>query len=115
MYYFALFYRIINTGDRHNLLTNITLIEWTHLTIVYRGVNDPLSLYVNGDLITPVSNSVDTSLVLPADTDTSGQFAIGSGFTSVLANEVTGNFLLDELVMWDAVLADDQVSQLYNA
>ena len=73
-----------------------------------------MSLYVNGDLITPVSNPVDTSL-LPSETGTSGQFVIGSGFTSVLANEVIGNFLLDELVMWDAVLTEDQICQFYNA
>ena len=60
-------------------------------------------------------NSVDTSFLLPTETDTSGQFAIGSGFTSVLANEVIGNFLMDELVMWDGVLTDDQISQFYNA
>ena len=72
-------YRIRTSGptDRHTLIINTTITEWTHLSIVYRGTSDTLSLYINGKLTTPVTNTVDTSSLLPAETDTSGQFAIG--------------------------------------
>ena len=95
--------------------STITLADWTHLTIVYRGLNDTLSLYVNGLEITPVTNIVDTDTDIIAESISPGQFAIGSVFKEMHLVEPRTDFVMDELLMWDSVLTDDQISQLYNS
>ena len=54
------------------------------------------------------------NVLAPEDTATMGQFAIGSFVTSSAQNEADVDFIVDELVLWDTVLTDDQVSQVYS-
>ena len=95
--------------------STITLADWTHLAIVYTGLNNTLSLYVNGLEITPVTNIVDTDTDITAESTPPGQFAIGSIFKETHEVESRTDFVMDELLMWDSVLTDDQISQLYNS
>ena len=95
--------------------STITLADWTHLTIVYRSLNDTLSLYVNGLEITPVSNVVDTDTEIIVESTSPGQFAIGSAFKETHEVELRTDFVMDELLMWDSVLTDDQITQLFNS
>ena len=90
---------------RHLMEVNstITLADWTHLAIVYRGLNDTLSLYVNGLEIMPVSNIVDTETVIIAESTSPGQFAIGNIFKETHEVEGRTDFVMDELLMWDSV------------
>jgi hypothetical protein len=98
--------RVYDSGGESSLFGDLVFQpeEWNHITFVYDFVEERRSimkLYVNGELDAIRTNAGSYSI-------SSGEFSIGSSSE--------GNFdgVLDEILVFDRVLLDEEISAIYT-
>ena len=100
--------------------------EWRHFTVIYRGPDTPLNVYLDGELVDQDTDAIADSYVDDKQTfspeilsETFGQFAIGSQYTDLLQDNLSSragsDFLVDEMLMWDEALNETQVQALFGS
>lgn len=100
-----------NTGADNNWITTYRFTEdnWVMVTAVYDTVSNQRYLYINGTLH---SNRTTTSDVA---TETDTFFINGWGPGPASAPGQYGNFVIDEVGIWNRSLTSGEVTQLYNS
>jgi hypothetical protein len=88
---------------------NMPLGEWLYIVFTYDGSENPMGLrtYVNGEEIPQTTVSGTFSGYIPSDID----MDIG-GRTGIESSSWGGK--IDEVGIWDRVLTDDEIANLYN-
>ncbi len=94
-----------NTFWSENTLSFTHNTNWNHAVLTYDGSNQELKMYINGVNVKTVNYDLTFS------SNTSAQARVGlspGGYTYA-------NFQIDELLIYDRVLSDTEVTSIYNA
>ncbi len=99
-------YLVVRTAD-----ACITKNEWNHILVTYDGLRDveDISIYVNGVL----EATTNIFNILSTDLANGDSVILGAGFQESNARYLDG--ILDELGIWNRVLNQSEINQLYNS
>ena len=102
-----------NTGISNVLggTTGVNYNEWHHVTGTFSGATGTQSLYIDGELISTVTNASWIGQTIEADASLwNGKFEVGRMSRSTPIQYFQGN--IDEVRVFDQALSSDQIEQM---
>lgn len=84
--------------------------EWHHAVVVIDTINDKVAFYIDG-----VKAENSFSMGALSNSPTEGHLYIGANSHATAGTQNHFNGIIDELYVWDRVLTDAEVSELYNS
>ena len=104
-------------GSQFELYDVSSFESWTHLAVLFHGIEDDegLTVVYNGGEATQGSTTSGTKPTDLENAKASGRLIIGTRKPDSTSAFEYSTVMVDELIMWDKKLTETQIKQLYDS